>query len=330
MCSLTVSAAENETPTNSFKYKENYNGTVTITKFIGSETMVFVPEKINGKTVWEIGRGAFRDCVTLKSIIIPECVNSIGENAFRGCTGLTDVNLPKGIQSIDSGTFQGCSSLKSIIIPDSVVWLWDAFSGCDQLESITIPGKVKYLYDDPFRGCNGLINIYVDEQNEDFASVDGVLFNKDKTELIQFPSGRSGDYVIPDTVSSIDMRAFQDCKKVTGVYIPSSVTDVGWPKFDGGMVFNGCSSLLSINVDPENSAYMSIDGVLFYKDKSLIVSCPGGKSGKYTIPDGVTEIGWYVFAVCDKLTEISIPGSVKYIGRSAFEDCTNLTSAVLT
>ena len=167
--------------------------------------------------------------------------------------------------------------------------------------------------------------------------------------------------VIEDGVTSIGKWAFQECDNLTNVTIPNSVTTIGHGSFCGcesltsvtipdsvtiietvafaysGLtsvtipanviradeVFSGCENLQTINVDPNNRQYSSQDGVLFNKEKSTLLLCPGGKVS-YTIPNSVTEIGGYMFNGCSKLENISIPTSITSIKRNAFENCSNL------
>ena len=202
-------------------------------------------------------------------------VTVIGWYAFSGCTGLTSIDIPNSVTSIENSAFQACTGLTSIDIPNSV-------------RSIGISA---------FSGCTGLTAINVDEINTAYSSIDGVLFNKSQTELVQYPGGKQGAYTIPNSVTSI-----------------------------GGGAFSGCSGLTAINVDENNTAYSSIDGVLFNKSQTELVQYPGGKQGAYTIPNSVTIIEFAAFRDCTGMTSIDIPNSVTGIGWCAFSGCTGLTS----
>jgi len=149
--------------------------------------------------------------------------------------------------------------------------------------------------------------------------VDGVLFNKSQTLLIQYPGGKAGSYTIPNGVTSIGSEAFSFCPSLTSVTIPNSVTSIGLA------AFAACPSLSAITVDALNPVYSSVDGVLFNKSRTLLIQCPGGKAGSYTIPNNVTSIEWYGFYSCTGLTSVTIPDSVTSIGGYVFYSCTNLT-----
>ena len=129
---------------------------------------------------------------------------------------------------------------------------------------------------------------------------------------------------IPDSVTSIGGWAFYYCTSLTSVTLPNSVTSIG----DGA--FASCTSLTGIWVTEGNSHYSSdASGVLFSKDKTTLVQCPGAFSGSYAIPDSVTSIGEYAFAGCASLTSVTIPNSVTSIGQHAFASCTHLTSVTI-
>ena len=272
--------------------------------------------------VVSIGGKAFYNCKSLTSVTIGNSVTSIGESAFMGCKSLTSVTIPNSVTSIGGWAFYWCHSLTSVTIPNSVTSIGKyAFYGCSSLASITIPNSVTSIGDEAFYDCSSLTAINVDSNNPNYCSVDGVLFNKDQTTLIQYPKGNTrSEYTIPNSVTSIGNAAFRGCSSLTSVTIPNSVTSIG------SEVFYGCSSLTSINVDSNNPNYSSVDGVLFNEDQTTLVAYPGGKQGAYTIPNSVTSIGDYAFFNCYKLTSVTIGNSVTSIGDEAFRICFSLTS----
>ncbi|MEE1068844.1 MAG: leucine-rich repeat domain-containing protein, partial [Paludibacteraceae bacterium] len=282
-----------------------------------SLTSVTIPNSVTS-----IGESAFMGCKSLTSVTIPNSVTSIGGWAFYWCHSLTFVTIPNSVTSIGKYTFYGCSSLASITIPNSVTSIGkEAFDGCSSLTSVTIPNSVTSIGSSAFRGCSSLTAINVDSNNPNYCSVDGVLFNKDQTTLIQYPKGNTrSEYTILNSVTSIGGCAFQGCSSLASITIPNSVTSIG------SEVFYGCSSLTSINVDSNNHNYSSVDGVLFNEDQTTVVAYPGGKQDAYTIPNSVTSIGDYAFFNCYKLTSVTIGNSVTSIGSYAFESCFSLTS----
>jgi len=126
--------------------------------------------------------------------------------------------------------------------------------------------------------------------------------------------------IIPEGVTEIGERAFYNCKSITNITIPDSVTSIG------NSAFNGCSSLTAINVDTGSTTYSSQDGVLYNKNKTLLITYPAGKKETtFTIPSSVTSIGVYAFG-CTSITSVTIPKSVTSIGNIAFLGCDSLTS----
>ena len=157
-------------------------------------------------------------------------------------------------------------------------------------------------------------------QNPVYSSISGVLFNKSQSRLIQYPEASViTSYTIPESVTEIGAYAFAN-SDLTSVTIPDSVSIIG------GAEFLGCNNLTVISVSAQNPIYSSVNGVVFDKNQTTLIQFPCGKSGSYIIPDGVTSIGGYAFAYCERIVSVTIPGSVNNIERGAFWACTNLTS----
>ena len=274
-------------------YIEDYNAS----EDKGIETNYSISEG-----VFAIGSYAFSDCYKVEKIDIPESVMSIGNHAFLDCSSLTDINIPDSVMSIGDYAFSKCSSLTSITIPDSVTSIGES----------------------TFKGCTSLTNITVDESNEYYTSVNGVLYNKDKSKLLCYPAKKpETEFKIPNSTTSIGERAFSDCCKLEKITIPDSVMSISESAFEG------CTSLTNIIVDKSNEYYTSVDGVLYNKDKSKLLCYPAGKKEtSFEIPNGVTSIGHNAFEKCRRLKSIILNG-VTSIGDFAFEDCSSLTSITI-
>ena len=278
--------------------------------------------------------------------------NYTTQNGTVTITGYTgpggDVSIPDTINGLPVTSIGGRAfiinfSLTSVTIPGSVISIGDqAFNGCVSLESIMIGSGVTSIGEAAFQDCTSLTEIIVDMDNSAYSSVDGVLSNKSRTTLILCPKGKTGNYTIPNSVTSMG-DAFSSCTKLTSVAIGSSVTSIEGYAFHscaslvsvtipnsvtsiGDSAFIYCTSLTAITVDADNSTYSSVDGVLFDKSQTTLIQCPEGKTGNYTIPSGVTSIGQQAFSRCTSLTSVTIPSSVTSIGGGAFYYCTNLTS----
>ena len=258
-----------------------------------SLTSINIPDSVTN-----IGNKAFSSCVSLTSINIPDSVTNIGNEAFWGCESLTSINIPNSVTNIGGNAFEYCS-LTSINIPDSMTNIGnEAFCGCVSLTSINIPDSVTNIGRRAFIYCKSLTKITIpssvvnmngnlflgwngDLHNESKAFIyeHQVLFNKDKTTLIAYRS-KEKNYIIPNSVTNIGIRAFWGCESLTKINIPDSVTNIG------DSAFCGCKSLTSINIP---NSVTNIGNSAFSACKSL--TC-------IKIPNSVTNIGNDAFSGC--------------------------------
>ena len=283
--------------------------------------------------ITNIRGSAFAGCSSLKSITIPNSVTYIGERAFEGCSSLKSITIPNSVTSIGEWAFYGCSSLTGITIPNSVTSIGDwVFRGCSSLKSITIPDSVTYIGVYAFSGCSSLKSI-----------------------------------TIPNSETHIGYCAFEGCTSLNSV----KVSNKNW--YDYFKNF-GVSDITFIVSTPQkyeeaqevgatklaidsNSKYASKDGRCLIDNGKLILFI-GKDLTEYTIPESVTEIGYYAFRGCSSLksfkgkfasedgrclikdgeliafapaglTSYTIPNSVTNIGASAFRGCSSLTSITI-
>ena len=318
-----------------------------------SLTSVTIPNSVTS-----IGWEAFSGCSGLTSIVIPNSVTNFGDYAFAGCTGLTSpvynahlfakmptsysgaYTIPDGIESIAGGAFYNCTGLTSITIGNSVTSIGEgAFQDCVGLKSIIIPSNVTRIAPDAFSGCSHLTSIVVLKGNSVYDSrnnCNAIIKTASNTLMIGCNST-----IIPNSVTCIGSRAFEDCTGLTSVTIPNSVTSIGKGAFLDCVglkcinipsnvtridpdAFRGCSHLTSIVVLKGNSVYDSrnnCNAIIKTASNTLMIGC-----NSTIIPNSVTCIGDGAFARCENLTSITIPNSVDSIGLRVFSGCSGLTS----
>ena len=317
----------------------------------GSLTSITIPDSVTS-----IGENAFGKCSSLTSITIPSSVTSIGDGAFSWCDNLQynlfenakylgnadnpylylalsisdsilECSIHPKTRFIGEFAFSGCKNLTSITIPDSVVSIGDsAFYGCENVESIIVSANVLYISERAF-GCK---NILVSSGNRFYQDIGGVLFNREKTQLLCYPAGRTdSSYTIPSSVTSIGNSAFAGCSSLSDITIPSSVTSIG------NRAFADCSSLSDITIPNSvtsigNEAFAICSSLADITIPNSVTSigdgafCYCSSLTGITIPDSVTSIGSDMFSECSSLTSITLPKSITYIGVGAFSDCTSL------
>lgn len=208
----------------------------------------------------------------------------------------------------------------------------NALKSAEGIKSITIPKTVLFLKPGTLNHCWKLQDIHIAEDHPEFASVDGVMFDKGKTKLLAIGSGRGGHYHVPDTTTAIGQLAFSHCTDMTRITIPESVTDIGGFR---GEAFLGCSRLETVDIpdsvtnigqksfqDCGNLEQMTIPTKVTAIPFGLFWRC--GRLRDVTLPDGITEIGNYAFADCTKLTLGKLPDSLTTVGAYAFKDCKSL------
>ncbi len=192
---------------------------------------ITLPSSISGIKISKIGNEAFKECVELTNITIPDSVVEIGYGAFKGCTKLKSITIPDSVVKIGYEAFSGCSELTSITISNGVTEIYaSTFLGCTKLESVQLSNSVIGIYASAFEGCVGLKNITI----------------PNSVEIIGYDAFRGctrlTSITIPNSVIRIDDRAFMDCTGLTSIMIPNNVKEI---YFD---VFSGCTGLQSVTI----------------------------------------------------------------------------------
>lgn len=202
------------------------------------------------------------------------------------------ISVPENVMYIPPRAFRNAYSLETVKIPKSVVGIGaGAFDGCEMIKKLKIPEDAEYIGSETFSGCSNLEHIEVEERNSSFASVDGVLFKKNKEHLIRCPEGVADTYLVPDGVKEICDGAFKNCTKLRKIILPNSLEKIG------EAAFAGCDGLTSIII-PSGVAGMG---------KSAFVSCENLK--KVCLPNSLKSIGGRAFRLCKCLTDIEFAGT---------------------
>ena len=300
----------------------------------------------------------FRGCSGLTSIVIPNSVVYIDDATFEGCTALSSVSIGNAVTHIYGGAFYGCTVLTSVVLPDAVSFIGeDAFYNCSSLSYVFLGASVETIGTYAFTGCGALETIEVSENNPFYKSMDGVLFDHEAKTLLYYPRGKSGEhYTVPNSVTaignqafylnthiasvtlgesviSIGTGAFYACINLTEINLPNSITTIGdaafgdcealssivLPKYltkiNAG-VFGGCSSLQHI-VIPRFVRW--IKDAAFTKSGLVSVEFEG---------DMVESIE-AAFSMCENLTSIMLPNSVRGLSGGVFAKCSHLENVVL-
>ena len=320
----------------------------------------------------EIGGRAFSECAGLTSLHVPDSVVKIGSRAFWGCAGLTDlslpaslpihtgalagwpgltnVSIPDGVTRIENDAFSDCTGLVSIHIPDSVTFIGDrAFANCINLTSVRIPDSVTHIGDNAFESCKKLASIRIP---------DGVTYIGyyafaycDALESMAFPGKvstvkghtfldcyRLTDLTIGDGVTGIE-NAFMGCTALRELYIPASVSSLHTNLFKSGMV---------ISIDPLNTHFRSVNGVLYNSSMTKLIYVPDSVT-EIVFPASVTDISAIrdhagiqtvsfeegaviqeaCFSNCVSLEKVDLPDGLVRLADYAFVNCSKLTEIAL-
>lgn len=224
-----------------------------------------------------IANMAFYECYNLDGVILPDSVVSIGDEAFSSAN-MDNVTLSQNLAEIGNEAFYS-NKIKELSFGSKLTRIGDnAFGRNSKMQQVTIPEGVSDIGAAPFMACPALTDIMVSEDNPDYKDIDGVLFNKDATEILNYPQGKTADsYTIPDSVSIIGKYAFFEIKKLTNIKYSDNIREIN------DYAFDFCTNL-SGELDFEN----------------------------------VIKVGLFAFANCVKVTKITFGSQLSELGNFAF------------
>ncbi len=305
-------------------------------------------------TITSIGKHAFSGCSNLETVIFAENsqLQVINEGAFEYCYKLTTFTIPEGTVSINRDAFSNCINLEEITMPTSLTTIGEgAFNHCSELEEITIPSNVNNIGIGAFSSCQNLKSFVV-ENNEYYTSIDGNLYSKDGTTLLQYAIAKQAEtFVVPNSVTKIEEKAFYANKNIISITLPSGLQNIGYDAFVDCKnlfeVYNLSSLLITKGSDMYGSVaknardiYTSLsaqtkltkvnDCILYTEGQEKFLLSYVGEETIIEIPAGVTTIEQSAFEYNTYLQSVSLPDSVNTIGEFAFAYCTNLTTVTIT
>ncbi len=256
-------------------------------------TSVTIPENVE-----TISNSSFEGCSSLTSIELPEGIYSIGQSAFKGCKKLTTINIPEGVKNYSDSIFEGCTSLTSIAItPEATRIGHSAFRNCTALKSIEIPSTMKNVWTNAFNGCSSLTNVY---------------FNGTETKWNNIEIASGNDPLLNATLHPSDITNFGGANGTCG-------NGLSWTLSSSGVLTITGSGAMD-NFDKSTYGEYKFYSAPWNQYKTKIT--------KVVLPSGLTSIGNGAFNGCSQLTSISIPSTVKSIGRDAFTN-TKITSITI-
>jgi len=342
-----------------FGVNDNYTGVIKIPDEVTNSGITY--------KVTAIGVRAFEFCTGLTSVTIDGNVTKIDDFAFADCRGLISVSIGSNVTSIGYAAFTNCYNLPSIVIGENVTLIGElAFAGCHNLAAVTMGEKVTGIEANAFVNTS-LIEIYipasvsdignnafeiiplkrisVDPENQNYSSLDGVLYNADKTTLILCPPQiETSSITMPEEVTMIGPGAFNYCSGLTSITLGKNVKTIGTNAFRETSLteihlpaevcnIGECAFLIPtlkrISVDENNQAYSSSGGILYGMNKTILIACPPQiETSSIAMPEEVTMIGPGAFSYCSGLTSITLGEKVTTIGTNAFKN-TSLTEITI-
>ena len=332
-----------------YEYVPNSDGTLTFVNFTDEEAEELeIPAVIDGKRVKSVDHSfqSWYSLNELKKLTISEGIESV--ESWRDFSSLESIVLPNSLTSVGEGAFVHNESLRSVTFGNGLSYInMSMFFGCKKLENLTLPESVSRVGCASAKGYvfSYLKNIDVNPNNPYFTAVNGVLYSKDKKELVYYPAKHGSDYTVlsgtekigadafrssdiahaalPDTLTSIGENAFSG-SAISSLELPSSVSS-----FSPHMAAENCYYLTSYSVKAGNPYFTAVDGVLFNKDRTELIAYPRARETEsYQIPNGVKTVKAYSFQGT-QLKSVTLPNTVETIEEYAFANSGSLSEVKL-
>ena len=298
---------------------------VCITGYKGNEKDVIVPNGIGKNTVTTIGEFAFspdaprvlkavkENRSKIETVTVPSGILGIGAHAFANCKSLKAVNLPASVAEIEEAAFENCKELKEIQLPDMLSSIGNtAFQNCAAIKTLTLPEDLHTIGIAVFLGCKALKTLNISAENKFLHQENGILYSNDGPSVICCLQNTAGHISIADGTVCIAAQAFENCRSITDVVIPNSVSEIG------ERAFWGCSKLEHIRL-PEG-----LKEIPTY----LLSGCNSLR--EIQIPESVTDIGAGAFRSCGSVQSVRIPEKVHVLPYQSFENCKGMTDLFLS
>jgi len=289
-------------------------------ELLESVTSVSLPEGLVS-----IGDRGFMQCTNLTSIVFPSTLKRLGCASFCNCSMLTSVTLPDGFEKLGAAAFSTCAHLARITMPSSLSSIGDgALAECPLLFDITFPENCKIGANVVHGSGNASITVKSGDVIGDQAFYYTTLKEITLEEGVKYIGNYAFSYssidsiVLPQSLRFIGNKAFR-VSKLQNITIPKNVA------FIGELAFNYCDNLTDINVDPENSCYSSLDGVLFDKSMQTLICHPEKNAASvYAVPNSVTKIEKNAFQLSSMLTKVVLNSGLEKIAECGFYECKNM------
>ena len=289
-----------------FGYRTEPDGSMAISSYDGEGGEVVVDDSYYGMKVTVIDEGAFKDCSTITSVVLPDTVTEIREEAFAGCFSLRSVSFGSGLRVIGDSAFKQCSVLSSAALPDSLTTIGaEAFKNCFSLAEVTAGSALTDVAEGAFEGTQWLRR-----------HPDGVIYVGSVVYGYEGAVPESGVINIADGTAVINADAFENVPDAAAFSFPDSLINIK------GRALDGTAWYAAKEYGPVFA------GNVLYAFKKLLLPTDTA----VTVPEGTTGIADGAFEQCNDryyITSVLLPESLKYIGDNAFEGCSGLSHIII-